>query len=52
MSDRTRRTLWDGIKKRAKKPFLKKRENTAYVPGDLGKKTNDYSINYNQYGNP
>ena len=31
MSDRTRRTPWEGIKKNLKKPFVRKRENA--VPG-------------------
>ena len=29
MSDRTRRTAWEGIKKNLKKPFVRKRKNAV-----------------------
>ena len=36
MSDRTRRNLLDIIKKRAKKPFVKKWKTVTGDPGDSG----------------
>ena len=39
MSDKARRTLWDGIKKSVKKPFVKKWKSRAPEgPRDPGKK--------------
>ena len=33
MSDRTRRTAWEGIKSNLKKPFVRKRENESQWEG-------------------